>query len=139
MTRKSPCTPVEINNFIRTDSERGMDQMIYILNNSLEGLPFNPSEPGKKMQQGNDLLTQCFINDFHWKLQQNKGRQNKTSGLALKSKTSQAILFSLNRRHFQKFYTLKDTENIWYTNFYSVQIVKPCWNHYSLSSLPHRC
>ena len=92
MTRKNPCTPLEINNFIRTDSERGMDQMIYILNNSLEGLPFNPSEPGKKMQQGNDLPSLSFINDFHWRLQQNKGRQNKTGGLALKSKTSPSRL-----------------------------------------------
>ena len=92
MTRKSPCTPVEINNFIRTDSEQGMDQMIYILNNSLEGLPFNPSKPGKKMQQGNDLFSLSFINDFHWKLQQNKGRQNKTGRLAVKSRTSHSNL-----------------------------------------------
>lgn len=78
MTRKSPCTPLEINYFIRTDLKEEMDQMIYILNNSLEGLPFNPSEPSKKMQKSNDLLAQCFINDFHWKLQQDRGRQNNT-------------------------------------------------------------
>jgi hypothetical protein len=51
--------------------------MIVILNNSLKGLPFNPIEPAKKMQQGSDLLSSYFINDFHWRPKRNKGKQNK--------------------------------------------------------------
>jgi hypothetical protein len=61
--------------------------MISILNNSLKGFTFNPSEPRRKMQQGNDLLSICFINDFQWKHEQNKGKQNKGRRLVLPCET----------------------------------------------------
>ena len=57
-----------------------------ILNNSLMGTP-DPIEPARKMQQNSDLLSIRFINDFHWRREQNKGRQNKKSRLVLQSRT----------------------------------------------------
>jgi hypothetical protein len=66
--------------------------MIVILNNSLKGLPSNPIEPSKKMQQGIDLLSLCFINDFHWRQKQNKGKQNKRSALVVQNSTSPSRL-----------------------------------------------
>jgi hypothetical protein len=66
--------------------------MIVILNNSLKGLPFNPIEPAKKMQQGSDLLSSYFINDFHWRPKRNKGKQNKGSRLVIENSTGPSRL-----------------------------------------------
>jgi hypothetical protein len=57
-----------------------------ILNNSFMGIP-DPIESSRKMQQNSDLLSIRFINDFHWRREQNKGRQNKGSRLVLQSRT----------------------------------------------------
>ena len=63
-----------------------------VLNNSLRRLPPNPIEPAQKMQQGTDVLSLCFINDFHWRLKQNKGRQNKGSALVVDNSTRPSIV-----------------------------------------------
>ena len=63
-----------------------------VLNNSLRGLPPNPTEPAQKMQQGTDLLSLRFINDFHWRSKQNKGRQNKGSALVVQNSTRPSLL-----------------------------------------------
>ena len=77
--------------------------MIVILNNSLKGLPFNPIEPAKKMQQGSDLLSSYFINDFHWRPKRNKG-----SRLVIENSTGPSPLLLLPIRiHVQtQIYTL---------------------------------
>jgi len=71
--------------------------MISVLNNSLEGLTFDPLEPARKMQQGSALHSLHFINDFHWRQKQNKGRQNKGSTLVVENRTGPSILFCKTR------------------------------------------
>ena len=67
--------------------------MISILNNSLERLTSNLSEPARKNQQGSELATQYFINDFHWRHRRNNGRRNKGSGIVLQSETLPSHLY----------------------------------------------
>ena len=57
-----------------------------ILNNSFMGTP-DPMEPSRKTKQYSDLLSIRFINDFHWRREQNNGRQNKGSDIVLQCKT----------------------------------------------------
>jgi hypothetical protein len=40
-------------------------------------------QPERKMQQHNDLLSACFINDFQWRQKQNKGKQSKDRALVV--------------------------------------------------------
>lgn len=69
-----------------------------ILNNSFMGIP-DPIEPARKMQQNSDLLSIRFINDFHWRREQNKGRQNKGSRLVLQSRTIPSQMLSIYGNH----------------------------------------
>jgi hypothetical protein len=90
------CKPTQDNTFISNNSTGKVDQMIFVLNNRLEELLSNPSESGRRTQQGSELLTLSFIKDFHWKPEQNKGRQNKGSTLVLDSKTIPSKLCCAN-------------------------------------------
>jgi len=66
--------------------------MNIIFDNNLEGLKVRPFEPGK-MQQGSDLHSSCFINNFHWRREQNKVRQNKSGTLLPDCRTRVTFLF----------------------------------------------
>jgi len=87
MTEKRIYAQIETTRFIKDRSPAEVDQMISVLNNSLEGLTCNPLEPARKMQQGSALHGLYFIKDFHWRQKQNKGRQNKGSSLVVQNIT----------------------------------------------------
>jgi hypothetical protein len=82
---KNICNPTQINTFINTNLKKGVDHMISIFDNCLEGLPTNPRKPERKMQQHTDLLSTCFINDFQWRQKRNEGKQNKGRALVVKN------------------------------------------------------
>jgi len=92
MIEKRIYAQIETTRFIKDRSTAKVDQMISVLNNSLEGLTCNPLEPARKMQQGSDLHSFCFINDFQWRQKQNKGRQNKGGTLLPECSTRVTIL-----------------------------------------------
>ena len=114
MIEKRIYAQIETTRFIKDKSPAEVDQMISVLNNSLEGLTFNPLEPARKMQQGSDLHSFCYIKDFHWRQKQNKGRQNKGGTLLLHCRTRVTVLSfqhknSLDKKEYIRHLVFTDT------------------------------